>query len=65
MKCPCIECEMQGCGKFHDLCEPYQAYAKDKKDDREDIRKRYSFTIERKRRRKGSHFFEHQKNISY
>lgn len=65
MKCPCIKCEKKGCGTFHDQCEPYQKYSKDRKDDRSDIRKRYDFAGKRKKQRKGTHHWEHQNNISY
>lgn len=65
MKCPCINCEMKGCGVFHDQCEPYQEYAKARRDDRDDINKRYEFT--RKKRRFHKHHGEwgKQKNISF
>lgn len=23
---PCIDCEMKGCGAYHDICEKYKAY---------------------------------------
>lgn len=26
MKCPCIECEKQGCGTYHDQCVAYLEY---------------------------------------
>ena len=26
--CPCLECENQGCGPYHDKCEAYQGWRK-------------------------------------
>lgn len=26
MICPCKDCEKKGCGKYHDLCLPYNKY---------------------------------------
>ena len=26
-ECPCRTCNRQGCGKVHDICEKYQAWA--------------------------------------
>lgn len=31
MICPCKGCENNGCGAFHDQCEPYQQWQKDRR----------------------------------
>ena len=65
MRCPCIECEKQGCGAFHDKCELYKQYAEERVLDRKDIKKKFEFTRNKKKPRKGSRTFEKQKNIGY
>ena len=26
MECPCKDCSRRGCGNYHDMCEPYNAW---------------------------------------
>ena len=30
MKCPCVTCEKAGCGAYHDSCERYAEWRKEK-----------------------------------
>lgn len=44
MDAPCKECEMLGCGPYHDKCEKYQAYK-----DRVSAYKKHSMGVSEKR----------------
>lgn len=41
IKCPCKDCERKGCGPYHDVCEPYQDYCKNRTLNRKDIKRKY------------------------
>ena len=43
MICPCKDCEMKGCGAFHDKCEKYLKYIQWKKSVNEKDRKLKQF----------------------
>ena len=65
MRCPCIECEKQGCGAFRDKCELYKQYAEERVLDRKDIKKKFEFTRNKRKPHKGSRTFEKQTNLGY
>lgn len=65
MKNPCINCEKQGCGVYHDVCKDYKKWSEDIRLDKKDIKKKFEFTRNKKKPRKGSRTFEKQKNIGY
>lgn len=65
IKCPCVKCEKQGCGSYHDVCKNYTEWIKERKEERKDIKKKYEFTRSKKKTHKGSRTFEKQKNLGY
>lgn len=52
--CPCIECDKQGCGPYHDICPDYQKFAKKKQAESKAYRDRYEFTRSKRKLHKCS-----------
>ena len=44
MLCPCKDCEKKGCGKYHDVCEKYLEFIRQKKIENNNRREEMYFT---------------------